>query len=214
MPAPSRRCDTQNMAEMSALDVIFARRAVRDFTDEVLSESTVRRLIDAAIQAPSAVNVQPWAFVVIQDKALLKSLSDRAEAIMAAGQDFGQFAPEQQHRIEDRSLNIFYNAGKLVLICAKPEGLHPDWDCCFAAQNLMLAAREQGLGTCVIGFSWPTFNDPDVKKDLGIPKSYRVVTPIIVGRPTDFPQSHGRKRPEILAWKTGKVLSEPDAFRE
>jgi nitroreductase len=197
------------MIEMSALDVIFARRAVREFTDEVLTESTIHRLVDAAVQAPSAVNVQPWAFVVIQDKALLKSLSDRVEAIMESSPTFEHLSPEQQHRIDDRSFNVFYNAGTLILICAKPEGLHPEWDCCFAGENLMLAARALGLGTCVIGFSWPVFDDPDVREDLGIPAGYKAVLPIIVGRPTDFPQNHGRKRPEFLSWKTAKYSAQP-----
>lgn len=188
--------------EMSASDVIYARRAVRSFTDEEMSEGTVRALLESAIQAPSSMNVQPWAFVVIQDRDVLKRISDRAEELLQESPDFTKMPPEQQLRIEERSFNIFYNAGTLILICAKPEGKHPEWDCCFAAQNLMLAAREKGLGTCVIGLSWLAFEDPQIKAELGIPEAWRVVTPIILGRPTDFPAGHGRNRPEILAWKS------------
>ena len=45
---------------------------MREFTTQAVDEMTLRRLIDAAIQAPSAVNEQPWSFVVVRDKGLLK----------------------------------------------------------------------------------------------------------------------------------------------
>src|SRR5579859_4163872 len=129
---------------MMIIEAIYARRAVRNYTDEQVSEPKVRELLEAAIQAPSAVNTQPWAFVVIQDKALLNEISDRSIQILRNR----PLAPELKATIEQLGFNVFYNAGTLILICAKPTGAHPDWDCCFAAENLMLAARGLGLGSC------------------------------------------------------------------
>jgi nitroreductase len=101
----------------------------------------------------------------------------------------------------DPNFNIFYNTGTLIVICAKPVGLHPEWDCCLAAQNLMLEACELGLGTCPIGFAWPLLNEPDVRPELNITDGYVPVLPIIVGYPTHATRLTPRNRPEILCWK-------------
>ncbi|HYL56473.1 MAG TPA: nitroreductase family protein [Gemmatimonadales bacterium] len=62
--------------EHGTLDAIYHRRAVRSYTPEKLDESTIRRLLETAVQAPTAMHLEPWAFVVIQDVALLARLSD------------------------------------------------------------------------------------------------------------------------------------------
>ena len=66
---------------MSVTEAIRQRRAVRSFTDEGVEESALRALIDAAIQAPSALNAQPWGFVVIDDRARLGDYGERAKAL-------------------------------------------------------------------------------------------------------------------------------------
>ena len=65
---------------MELLQAIHGRRSVREFTDEPVSEAVLHELIDAAIQAPSAINQQPWCFVVVTDQALLARISDHAKA--------------------------------------------------------------------------------------------------------------------------------------
>ena len=65
---------------MELLQAIHGRRSVREFTDEPVSDATLHELIDAAIQAPSAINQQPWCFVVVQEQALLARISDQAKA--------------------------------------------------------------------------------------------------------------------------------------
>lgn len=182
---------------MNATEAIYARRAVRDYTSDPVPESTIRQLIDAAIQAPSAGNVQPWAFAVVQDKVLLKEISNRAGDLVR-----GPNIPEKlKNAIDDPEWNIFYNANTLVVICARPEGAHPDWDCCLAAENLLIASRDRGMGACIIGFALGALSEPDIKKKLAIPEGYQPVMPVIVGYPKQFPQSPDRKPPEILAWK-------------
>jgi nitroreductase len=56
---------------MDVREAIYGRRAVREFTTEPVDEAALRRLIDAAVQAPSAVNQQPWRFTVVRDRKLL-----------------------------------------------------------------------------------------------------------------------------------------------
>ena len=186
---------------MQLKDVIFGRRSIRDFTDDPVNKDVVRSLIEAAIQAPSAINAQPWAFVVIQDKALLKRYSDRAKVLCAETLETTSSHKELKEMMSDPSFNIFYNSGTLIVICAKSAGQHPDWDCCLAAQNLMLTAYDMGLGTCPIGLAWPLFEQPDVKQDLNLPADYVAVMPIIVGYPRAAMPPVARREPEIRCWK-------------
>jgi nitroreductase len=158
-------------------------------------------VIRAAIQAPSAINMQPWAFVVIQDKPLLKRYSDRAKVLVRETMDLAAAPAELSQMLSDPAFNIFYNAGTLIVIYARPAGDHPDWDCCLAAQNLMLAAEDMGLATCPIGFAWSLLEQPDVKQELKVPVEYVPVMPIIVGYPRQPTAPTPRKEPEILCWK-------------
>jgi nitroreductase len=186
---------------MELVDVIFGRRSVRDFTDEPVSEGTVRTLIQAAIQAPSAMNAQPWAFAVIQNKGLLKTYSDRAKPLCAEAFKTESSGKPLKDMLDDPAFNIFYNGGTLIVVCAQPNGEHPDWDCCLAAQNLMLVAHDMGLGTCPIGLAWPLFEKADVEKELNIPANYVAVMPIIVGYPRSKPAPIERKAADIRSWK-------------
>jgi nitroreductase len=194
---------------LSALDVIFARRSVRAYEQHPLDTSTVNALLDAAVQAPTALHAEPWAFVVIQDRRVLKRLSDLAKPNVAAelahqlsrsragsNAALSRFAQD----IADPQFNIFYDAGTLVVICAKRIGPLATGDCWLAAENLMLAACAMGLGTCCIGSATSTLNTDAVKKDLGIPADVDVVAPIVVGVPRQTESADVRKRPEILSW--------------
>ena len=186
---------------MQLQQVISGRRAIRDYTDQPVSKATVESLIKAAIMAPSAMNGQPWAFVVIQDKPLLKQYSDRAKALCAETLDPGSAHEELGEMLSNPSFNIFYNSGTLIVILAKPMGQHPDWDCCLAAQNLMLAAHDSGLGSCPIGLAWPLFERADVKSELDVTHDYFSVMPIIVGYPRGAVPNVERKEAEILCWR-------------
>jgi len=66
-----------------------------------------------------------------------------------------------------------------------------------AAENLMLAAHSEGLGTCWIGFAQGYLNTPEGKNALGLPATWVPVAPIIVGHPTTAPRPVARKEPEI-----------------
>ena len=182
---------------MKATEAIYARRSVREFTPDIVPESTIRQLIEAAIQAPSAVNTQPWAFVVVQDPDLLAEISKRAIDIIKER----MFPEKLGGELGEPGWNIFYNASTLVVVCSRPEGEHPDWDCCLAAENLLLAARDRGVGACTIGSAWPALSEPDIKNRLGIPENYQPIIPIIIGFPKEFPPAPARNPAEILSWK-------------
>jgi nitroreductase len=195
---------------MSVAEAIRQRRAVRSFMPTVVERSTIQELMEAAVLAPTAMHEEPWTFAVIQDTGLLWRLSERAKAswrreATAHEQALDPVARARQRHLgellSDPGFNIFYDAGTLVAICARPASHFVEADCWLAAENLMLLATAIGLGTCPIGFAIPVLNEPDVKAELGIPPDQRAIAPIIVGFPRAIPPPVKRKPPEVLCWR-------------
>ena len=190
-------------ASMSAMDAIYHRRAVRDYAPEKIDEAVLRKLLDAAVHAPTAIHEEPWAFAIIQDKALLKRLSDNVKELLVSGADpiHPLLRGHGAGRFTSPEFNAFYNAGTLVVIYGKPLGPFVVADCWLAAENLMLVACAHGLGTCPIGLAVAALNSPQWKKELGAPAELTAIAPIIVGKPVGATPPVPRKPPEILCWK-------------
>jgi nitroreductase len=181
---------------MELLEAINGRRSVRDYTDETVSDTILREPIGLAVQAPSALNQQPWSFVVVKDKALLTHISDQAKAHLLKAP---LSAPAQRLRdmLVDPNFHIFYQSPVLIVICAVDAG---DWgveDCALAAENLMLAAYAKGLGTCWVGLAQGWLGTADGKSALGLPAAFTPVTPVIVGHLRHQPTPVPRKAPDI-----------------
>jgi nitroreductase len=181
---------------MDLREATYTRRAVREYTAEPVDEKTLRALIDAAIQAPSAVNQQPWSFCVVRDQALLARISNEAKAHMLRTSP-AALSPHFHVRLTDPHFHVFYHAPALILISSVAEGSWIVEDCALAAENLMLAARAAGLGTCWIGFAQVWLGTPEGKAALDLPEKYVPVAPIIVGHPKSAPPAVSRKQPEI-----------------
>ena len=155
------------------------------------------RLIDAAIQAPSAVNQQPCSFSIVRDRALLKGISRKAKAHMVRVTPIGLMSHHFQQVLNDPDFDIFYGAPALIVISTTADIPWAVEDCALAAENLMLAAHAIGLGSCWIGFSQSWLATSDGKAALKMPAAYKPVAPIIVGYPKSFPLPVQRKEPEI-----------------
>jgi nitroreductase len=182
---------------MDAIETIYGRRAVRDFTADTPSTAEVTALLEAAVQAPSGVNRQPWAFVVVTGRPALASLSAKAKAhllkTMAAESSLARF----RETLGSDAFDLFYNAPMLIVICATDPDLMSLKDCCLAAENLMLAAHAKGLGSCWIGFAEAYLTSPEGKAALAVPDGFIPVAPIIVGRPAATPVRPERKAPDV-----------------
>jgi nitroreductase len=184
------------------MEAIHTRRSVRAYSPHALEVATIRALLDAAVRAPTAMHGEPWAFVIVQDRHVLKRLSDRAKVLFA----------EEARRVHlDRGghaldifshpdFNIFYDASTLIVICGEPVGPFVAADCWLAAENLMLAAHAMGLGTCVIGSALLALDEPGAKSELGIPNSFSAMAAIIAGVPSGETLPTTRKAPNVLAW--------------
>jgi nitroreductase len=186
-------------SEMNLDEAITGRRAVRDYTVQAIDEQAIRSLIASAVQAPSAVNQQPWAFTVVRDQGLLDKISRTAKAHMLATMQGNPHADHFQTHLSDPAFHIFYHAPVLILISATAEGPWIVEDCSLAAENLMLAAHANGLGSCWIGFAQGLLNTPEGKAMLDIPSAWVPVAPIIVGYPKAAPPQVPRKEP-IIRW--------------
>jgi nitroreductase len=184
-------------------EAILARHSVRAYAPDGLDHSTIQTLLEAAVRAPTAMHEEPWAFVVVQDHALLQRLSNQAKPI---------FVEEVRHRnshgtrhsfdhLTRPDFNIFHGADTLIIICSRPTSPFVVADCWLAAENLMLAASALGLGSCVIGSAVAALNIHKVKAELGIPDEYNVIAPVVVGVPSGKTQHTSRKEPLILSWK-------------
>ena len=186
---------------MGARDAIYERRSVRAYTEQTLSYEIIHALLEAAVQAPTAVDEQPWAFVVIEHKDILKRLSDTAKETMND--------VERSIHVPGRKMvanfmppdDFFHGAPALIVIYGQSMGPFVAADCWLAAENLMLAACANGLGTCVIGLAVSVLNRPEWKKELGIADDMTAIAPIIVGIPSGFTKPVRRKEPQILLWK-------------
>jgi nitroreductase len=159
---------------LETLEAIHSRRSVRDFTDEPVPEELLRQVLQAATSAASGGNVQPWAFVVIQDpshvralRALAPGIIGQPQAIVAIGLD-----AQRAERV----------GGSL--------GLELAWiDIGLAMQNLLLAAYDLRLGACPIG----SFHKKAVALFLDLPPHIRPVLLIALGYPKTEPPSRGRR---------------------
>jgi nitroreductase len=183
---------------MDLVEAIYHRRAVRDYAEAPVEEQALRSVIAAATQAPSGMNRQPWSFVVVANRALLRRCSERAKAHLLASLAANPLLGGYRDMLAAPDFNIFYNAPALIVICAaEPDGM-AQHDCCLAAANLMLAAHGSGLGTCWIGFAEAWLNQPEAKADLKIPAAHVAVAPIIIGHPRTRPPAPPRREPHII----------------
>jgi nitroreductase len=172
---------------MQVREALFGRRAVREYSDGLVDE--------AAIHAPNAVNAQPWAFTVVRDASALERISRESKAYMLATMPEAH-ADRFRPRLNDPAFDIFYDAPTLVVISARAQGPWIIEDCAMAAENLMLAAYSEGLGTCWIGFAQGYLNTPEGKAAIDAPREW-VQIPIIVGKPKTTPRPVWRAAPQI-----------------
>ncbi|MGA8613262.1 MAG: nitroreductase family protein, partial [Xanthobacteraceae bacterium] len=102
---------------MDLKEAIYSRRATREFTADLVDDKIICELIDAAVQAPSAVNAQPWSFCVVRDKAVLAKISRAAKAHMVKSSPLGLISHHFDQILNDPEFDIFYHAPALIVIC-------------------------------------------------------------------------------------------------
>ncbi len=189
--------------EISLFEAIHTQRAIRRFTDEPVSDEAIRRIIEAAVRAPSGRNTQPWRFIVIRDAATKKKIGDyyrRACEVAGIGQEP---IPGLSKKVNDSVTHLAYHMGEApVLILACYEYLNEDVvgpstiltgsSIYPAVQNLLLAARALGLGTSLTTVH-SMFED-EIKDLLGIPSNVQTAALIPMGYPSPEERFGGSRR--------------------
>jgi nitroreductase len=172
---------------MEIFEAITNRRSVRAYKKRQLPLGTIEKLLDAARWAPSAGNVQPWAFVVAASTDMKRALS---------------LAAYSQRDIEDASI--------VIVVCAdekraeerygvRGKTLYCLQDTAAATQNILLTAYSLGLGSCWVG----AFKEEQVRKAIRAPDEMRPVAMIPVGYPDEAPEARGRRSlSEIMNMET------------
>lgn len=189
-------------ALVSVIAAIYERRSVRSYLPRKLEWAAVYPLLTAAVQAPTAMHQEPWEFVVVQDAARLKRVSDRAR-LLFADEPHPELLDRGGHALDiftSPDFDIFYGAGTLIIIGTRSKAPLASADCWLAAQNLMLAACASGLATCVIGSALAALNHPETKVELDIPAEFTAVAPITLGVSAGETSRKSRRDPVLLSW--------------
>lgn len=185
---------------------IYARRAVREYKPEDVPEETIKELIKAGTYAPSALNEQPWRFVVIKNRGLMKKCSDRAKKLWldSIKGPMNEEKRELVSLVSDPGFDIFYDAPVLIFIFARPGADSPEFGCVLAAENMMLGARSLDIGSCWIGLAAVLGSDRELLREIGVPEDHRLMSQLIFGYPASNEiQAPERNTDVILNWING-----------
>jgi nitroreductase len=153
---------------MDTFQTIFERRSVRTYKAEPIPAADLKQILEAARQAPSASNRQPWHFIVVGD-------------------------PQQKQRVAEAcGSQVWMADAAYIIVAVGLPAVTAKWyrvDVAIALQNLVLAARSLGYGTCWIG----DFNPSKLKELCHIPEEMDIVACTPLGVPFTQPAARERK---------------------
>ena len=143
---------------------IFARRSIRKYTREPVSEEDVKTMLEAAMAAPSASNRKPWHFIVVTERQILDNL--------ARAHPYGEMLLE---------------APLCIAVCGDKNISPRYWvqDCSAATENLLLAATALGLGAVWLGIHPREERVNPIRKVLNIPENIAPLNLISIGHPAE-----------------------------
>lgn len=178
-------------------DLMRTRRSIRRYRPDPISRETIKRLLEAAVWAPSAHNRQPWRFAVITASDVKKRLATAMGDRLRADRTHDSDPSDAVERDVQRSYNRITNAPVLIVVClslidmdqypdsrrAAAERIMAIQSVSMASQDLLLMAHALGLGAC-----WmcaPLFCQDTVREALSLPKDWEAQALITLGLPAD-----------------------------
>ena len=163
----------------AVINNIMTRTSIRSFTDEPLTDSQIETLLRAGMAAPSAVNKQPWKFVVVKNKPLLQQIADSM--------------PNTRLTTAVCAIVVCGDMTKTLDGIARDFWIH---DCSAATENILLAAHALELGAVWAGI----FPNPDrvdkLRGLIGIPETQIPLCVIAIGHPAENPSPKDKWTPE------------------
>jgi nitroreductase len=193
--------ETYTLAD-ATMKVIQDRRSIREFTDEPVSEKDIDLLMEAARQAPSGENAQPWRFIIVKDEGMRKKMG----AIAGGGSGRRFTAEFVTKKMQERFANLQDEAKRQaafqkltsgqvstfmadapvnIVVCGKKDVWDTPYDTSAAIENILLMVTALGLGACWVIAPCIDIRDEERMKDLlGIPEGYKAISVLSVGHPT------------------------------
>jgi len=185
----------------ATMKVIQDRRSIRNFTDEPVSDQDLDMLMEAARQAPSGENAQPWRFIIVKSEVMRKKMG-----AIAGGGSSRRFTAEyvtqkMQKRFEslqdeEKKQKAFkkLTSGQVsafmaeapvnIVVCGKKDVWDTPYDTSAAIENILLMVTALGLGACWVIAPCIDIRDEEQIKDLlGVPEGFKAVSILSVGHP-------------------------------
>lgn len=176
---------------MKFLELVQSRQSDRAYLDKPVEKEKIERILEAARLAPSACNAQPWKFVVVTDSEKRMQIADATASKLLSMNHFTKQAPVQLVLVEENA-NFTSSVGGMLT-----NKHYPHIDLGIVASHICLAAADEGLGSCMIGWC----DEKKVRKVLDIPRNKRVMLVILLGYSAQKLREKKRKsKEEIVSW--------------
>lgn len=179
----SQETPAASTSENAVIETILARRSIRKYTTRPVEREKLQRILQCGINAPSGLNKQPWEVRVVDNAAYIDSLT-------------ALYVKANPKAAEDPAFkNMFRNAPAVIFIASPSDG-SGQFDCGLLGENMMLAARSLGLGTCCLGgpirFMKEAPEAAPYLEKLGFSEKYTLLYAIAVGYPDEAPEARPR----------------------
>lgn len=161
---------------MDAIEALKTRRSVRAYKREAVPREVIEDLVDCGRLAATAINIQPWEFVVVTNPEMLRKIAQTT--------DHGRF--------------IVDAPACVVVLCQDTKYYLEDGSA--ATQNMLLAARAHGLGACWVAGDKKPYGG-QILKLIGAPPGYKLVSLIPLGYPAEQPEKAKRPLGQVLHWE-------------
>ena len=203
------------MSEMYSLvdatmKVIQDRRSIRHYSEETISEEDLWMILEAARQAPSGENAQPWRFIIVKDESTRNKLGAIARG--GSGRRFtAEYVTKKMHerfvtlkdeakkkaifeKLTSGSVSAFLaEAPVSIVVCGKKGVWDMPYDTSAAIENMLLMITALDLGACwVIAPCIDIRDEEQLKEVLGVPEEYKIVSIVAVGHHTRYPKQRPR----------------------
>jgi len=186
----------------TVLEAISTRRSVRAYKQQAVSRDSLMTILEAANQAPSGMNTQPWRFVVVEDKGFKKKLVATAvpnskrylEPLRDVNPSRHALIMKRYEELEDP---VYYSAPVIIFIVGV--GAYASDSCPLACENLMLAAHSLGLASCWVKLGSLILDDAEIVQALELKEGETIFGPILIGYPEGLPKAPLKKDP-VIKW--------------
>lgn len=177
---PTNTSDNMN----NAIETIMTRTSIRSFTDRAVSADTIEMLLRAGMAAPTAVNKQPWHFVVVNERAKLDELGGNG----------------RQSQMWKESPLAIVVCGDMEIALEGPAQAFWVQDCSAATENILLAAHALGLGAVWTGCYPMEERMTNVRQVLNMPENIIPLCVIVMGYPNESPAPKDKWKPENVTY--------------